>query len=92
MAQAFVSHLAVDPVQPASLIALIQRVMETVAGRGIDFLTLGFGANDPRLALVRSAFRCRKYRSRIYSVRWPDLGAARDGLDGRCLGLEAALL
>jgi hypothetical protein len=92
VAQAFVSHLAVDPKKPAAFITLIQKAMEVVAGQGIEFLTLGFGANDPRLALLRSKFRFRKYLSCIYLVRWRDLGASLDELDERCLGLETALL
>lgn len=92
LAQAFVSHLAVDPRKPEALTTLIQKAKKAVADRGIEFLTLGFGANDPRLAMLRNKFRCREYLSRIYVVRWPDLGASLRELDGRCLGLEVALL
>ncbi|MCC6823168.1 MAG: hypothetical protein IT579_20760 [Verrucomicrobia subdivision 3 bacterium] len=92
LAQAFVSHLAVDPKEPEALTTLILKAREAVADKGIEFLTLGFSANDPRLALLRNKFRSREYLSRIYLVRWPDLGASLDDLDGRCLGLEVALL
>jgi len=92
LAQAFVSHLAVDPRKPEALTTLIQKAKEAGADRGIEFLTLGFGAKDPRLAMLRNKFRCREYLSRIYVVRWPDLGASLRELDGRCLGLEVALL
>lgn len=92
LAQAYVSHLAVAPTNPAALLPLLGKIGATAAGLGIELLTLGFGANDPRLALVRSRFRCRQYRSRIYLVRWPDRGASPGALDGRPLGLEVALL
>jgi hypothetical protein len=92
LAHAFVSHLAVDPEESGALIALIARLRISAAGRGIEFLTLGFAASDPRLASLRSHFRCREYRSRIYVVRWPGLGGSAHELDGRCLGPEVALL
>ena len=92
LAHAFVSHLAVDPEESGALIALIARLRISAAGRGIEFLTLGFAANDPRLASLRNHFRCREYRSRIYVVRWPALGGSAHELDGRCLGPELALL
>lgn len=92
LAHAFVSHLAVDPEESGALIALIARLRKFAAGRGIDFLTLGFAANDSRLASLRRNFRCREYRSRVYVVRWPGLGGSAQELDGRCLGPEVALL
>jgi len=41
---------------------------------------------------VRAKFRCREYHSRIYIVRWPDLGGSAIELDGRVLAPEVALL
>jgi hypothetical protein len=92
LAQAFVSHLAVEPEKPDALIALVAKLRMLVARRRIEFLTLGFAANDPRLTLLRRKFNCREYRSRIYVVRWPGLGGSASELDGRCLGPEVALL
>jgi len=92
LAHAFVSHLAVDPEHPDSLIALVARLRVCAAARGIEFLTLGFGAKDPRLGLLRRKFRCREYHSRIYVVSWPGIGSPASKLDGRCLGPEVALL
>jgi hypothetical protein len=61
--------------------------------RGIDYLTLGFDARDGRLAHLRTVFRPREYRSRLYAVHWDDEGAAlARGLDGRLLAPEVALL
>jgi len=92
LAHAFVSHLAVEPENSDALIALVSKLRMCAAGRRIEFLTLGFAANDPRLILLRRKFDCREYRSRIYVVRWPGLGGSASELDGCCLGPEVALL
>jgi hypothetical protein len=62
------------------------------AQRGIEWLTLGFAANDSRLETIRQRFRCREYRSRLYLVRWPNLGGTAAELDQRILAPEVALL
>jgi hypothetical protein len=92
LAHAFVSHLAVEPENPDALIALVAKLGMFAAERAIEFLTLGFAVNDPRLTLLRRKFNCREYHSRIYVVRWPKLGGSASELDGRCLGPEVALL
>src|SRR5258708_5915116 len=92
LAHSFVSQLAVEPGRPDALIALVAKLRMIATGRGIEFLTLGFAANDPRLAMLRRKFRCREYRSRIYVVRWQGLGGSASELDGRCLGPDVDLL
>jgi hypothetical protein len=92
LAHAFISHLAVEPENPDAFIALVAKLRVFAAGRKIEFLTLGFAANDPRLTLLRRKFNGREYRSRIYVVRWPGLGGSASELDRRCLGPEVALL
>jgi hypothetical protein len=92
LAHAFVSHLAVGQENSDALIALVAKLRMLAAQREIEFLTLGFAANDLRLTLLRHKFNCREYRSRIYVVRWPGLGGSARELDGRCLGPEVALL
>jgi len=92
LANAFVSHLAVAPDKPEALNALIAELRAVAAVRDLELLTLGFAANDPRLATIRGKFRCREYRSRIYVVRWPNLGGSASELDGRVLAPEVALL
>lgn len=62
------------------------------ARRGIKWVTFGFDGRDPRLPLLRRAFRCHVYWSRIYVVRWPGLGRGAAELDGRLLAPEVALL
>ncbi|MDB6064198.1 MAG: hypothetical protein JWR26_406 [Pedosphaera sp.] len=89
VANAFVSHLAV---WPAELAAFVRELRALAAKRRIEFLTMGFAAKDPNLALVRRNFRCREYWSRLYVVRWPDIGGAAGELDGRLLAPEVALL
>jgi hypothetical protein len=92
LAHAFASHLGVEPENPDALVALVVKLLMLAAGRRIEFLTLGFAANDPRLTSLRRKFNCREYRSRIYVVRWLGLGGLARELDGRCLGPEVALL
>jgi len=86
------SHAFVLPGTSSSDPDLIQHLRKTAAQRGIDWLTLGFAANDERLEVVRRHFRCREYRSRLYLVRWPGLGGAATDLDHRILAPEVALL
>jgi hypothetical protein len=92
LAHAFVSHLAIAQGGMEALLELVTKLGALAAERGIEFLTLGFAANDPRLGMLCRKFRCREYRSRIYVVRWPGLGGPARELDGRCLGPEVALL
>ena len=70
----------------------IAAIQSRAAKRKIDFISLGFAANDPRLATVRLRFKSRKYRSRLYVVRWPKMGGAAGQLDGRVLQPELASL
>lgn len=92
LANAFVSHLSVECDDGLSLAGLLGELATVARGRGIELLTMGFAANDPRLQSVCNQFRCRKYHSRIYVVRWPGIGGSARELDGRYLNPEAALL
>jgi hypothetical protein len=92
LSNAFVSHLAAEPNLPELLTGLIAELCGAAARRGIELLTLGFVADDPRLAVLRRNFRCREYHSRLYVVRWPGCGGAARELDGRVLAPEVALL
>ena len=75
-----------------ALVELVASLGRRAAGRGIEWLTLGLAAGDPRLAVVRRRFGGRAYRSRLYIVRWPGLGGSAQELDGRRPGPEVALL
>jgi hypothetical protein len=92
LAHATISHLAMEPAQAGELITLVNVSMARAAERQIEFLTLGFAADDPLLSSVRNHFKRREYRSRLYLVRWPELGGAAGDLDGRILQPELALL
>ena len=92
LSQALVSHVAGSGDDTDSLVELIDQ-LGTAAMRGnIEFLTLGFAANDPRLKAARSKFLCREYRSRLYAVRWAEMGGPAAVLDHRVLQPELALL
>lgn len=89
LSNAFVA--GVPPVNNSLPDWLSGRLDEAQASR-INFLTVGFAANDPRLGIVRRNFRAREYCSRLYIVRWPDCGGALRELDRRILAPEVALL
>jgi len=89
---AFASHLAVRTERPETITAVVNELRALARRRGIGLLTMGFAANDPRLVLLRNHFRSREYLSRLYIVRWPEVGGAACELDGRVLAPEVALL
>jgi hypothetical protein len=94
LAHAFVTHLATRNQDPVilPLLNMIASLCTRAANRGIELLTLGFAAHDPRLATIRRHFRCRAYQSRIYVVSWPGIGGTARDLDERVLAPEVALL
>jgi hypothetical protein len=73
LAHAAVSHLAAPADQPELVAGLIHSLFPIARSKGIEWLTLGFAAADPRLAALGGRFAVREYRSRLYRVRWPDL-------------------
>jgi len=89
---AFITQLVAAPGNSQHLTQLIELLRRTAGHRGIEFLTLGFADDDPRLAVVRSNFRRREYLTRLYLVRWPEFGGAASELDNRLLAPETALL
>jgi len=90
LAHAAVSHLASPADQPEVLADLLRSLFPLARSKGIEWLTLGFAASDPRVTALRRCFTAREYRSRLYRVRWPDLPG--DALDDRLLCPEIALL
>lgn len=89
---AFVSHLFSDPQKPELFMRLITQIRRMAAARKIETITLGFAANDPQLVTLRRNFRAHEYRSRIYIVRWPDVGGTARSLEDGVLAPEVALL
>jgi hypothetical protein len=53
------------------LLTLLEQALQQAATRGLEFLTLGFGAGDWKLDFIRNDYRCREYQTRIYQVSWP---------------------
>lgn len=91
LAQAFVSPLAVAPGYDSALPVLLAALSHEAARRGLSFLTLGFAAADPRLAVVRRHVSARAYLSRLYRVDWPG-ESAEPKLDSRHFGPEVSFL
>jgi hypothetical protein len=92
LAGVFISHMASLPDKPAALIDLVRGLSGVASERRLEFLTLGFAAQDPRLGMIRENLRCREYRSRIYVVHWRGLGGSAAELDDRVLAPEVSLL
>jgi len=92
LASAFVSHLGIGTIEKKQVVELIGNLRTPAYQRGIENLTLGFAANDPRLAEVRNRFSCREYRSQFYVVHWPGIGSKASDLHGRSVAPEVALL
>ena len=92
LANAFISHVAITSAEPETLLGLLEKFRHLAAQRDIGLLTIGFAAEDPRLAILRSRFRAREYHSRLYVVRWPEFGGSADELDERIPAPEVALL
>jgi len=92
LASAFASNLAFDSERSAQFLDLVKVLQRAARQREIEFLTLGFAADDPHLAMVKNAFSGREYRSRLYVVRWPGIGGVAAELDERLVAPEIALL
>ena len=92
LAQAFISHTVVPPDASGTLIGLLSRLRARAAQRGIELLTVGFDANDPRLALLRRNARGREYRSCLYLVSWAETDAVPREPGKPLLAPEVALL
>ncbi|HHY85619.1 MAG TPA: hypothetical protein GYA07_08815 [Verrucomicrobia bacterium] len=92
LANGFISHLACADDKPDRLLDLIRHCRALASQSGLDLVTIGFAANDPRLPLVQRAFRHREYRSRLYVVHWPGIGHGASDLDHRIPAPEVATL
>jgi len=74
LAHGFLSPLAVPLDDQPALRAMVESSLLAAASRRLEYLTLGFAATDPRLAVVRNHFPCREYRNHLFQVRWSDGG------------------
>ncbi len=79
LAHAFLSPFAVEPGVGAPLPDFVAAFFPLAARSGLEFLTLGFQADDARLDLLRRRFRCREFRSRLYRVGLTESAAEPDG-------------
>jgi hypothetical protein len=77
---------------PNTAVALLSNLRSLAAKRGISYISLGLSGNDPRMATIIRTLPCRIYNSRIYLVRWPDIGGAAADLDARLISPELAFL
>jgi hypothetical protein len=91
LAQGFLSPLAIASGCDEMLLPLLSTSLSVARNRGLSFLTLGFAATAPSLAILRRHFRGREYRSRLYRVSLPGCGVDA-ALDGRAVMPEVALL
>lgn len=88
----FLSPLAVPLDDHRALIAIVESSVLAAANRGLEYLTLGFASNDPRLAIIRNHFRCREYRNHLFQVRWPNENSPRITLNENLIFPEVSLL
>ncbi len=64
----YLSHLAVDEDDPASLQALVDAARRAARQRGLGRLALGLTTVHPLRRQLQLPFGCREYRSRLYLV------------------------
>lgn len=92
LAQAYVFNVVVDHQDAETMIALVGELAGLAKQRGVELLTLGFAANDPRLSTIRGRFSCREFHSRIYRVKWDGNTGVELKLNGTAIDPEVALL
>lgn len=71
LSHGLVSPLALAASGEAMLPDFLRALVALAAQVGLEYVTLGFAADDPRLELVRKNFASRSYPSRLYRVTWP---------------------
>ncbi len=92
LAQAYLSHLAVDGDDPVIFARLLLAVLAEGGRRGLAYVVAGFAESHPLLAVARRLRRAREYASLLHVVHWEEGRAAVEGLDGRVPHVEVALL
>ncbi len=89
---AFLSHVAVEPDDEPTLVALIGHACREALERKLDYVMLAFAERNPLAEVIRKRFPCHNYVSMIYVVYWEDGAAAVNQLDGRIPHPEVAIL
>jgi hypothetical protein len=87
---AFVTHL-VAPIAGNAASNLIDALMQTAHGLRVSTLAIGLDSRDPRADQIMGDFRPHVYRTRLYTVNWPNI-MGDVALDGRLFYPEIALL
>lgn len=73
------------------ILPLIRIAQKVAHDRGLDWIVVGFCDHDPRLGPLISTLNCRRYRSTLYRVSWPDDPRGPE-LDDRAIAPEVGLL
>lgn len=89
---AFLSHVAVEPDDEDTMVALIGHGCREAVKRGLDYVMLAFAERNPLADMIRKHFPCHNYVSVIYVVYWEDGAAAASSLDDRIPHPEVAIL
>ncbi|RLE19989.1 MAG: hypothetical protein DRJ61_09695 [Acidobacteria bacterium] len=92
VSHASLSFAAMDPRDSQGFVECVEALRHLAAERGLDYLSLGLAAADPRVGVLRRRSRHREYRSRIYVVSWPEMGGSLSRLDDRLVCPELAWL
>ena len=89
---AFLSHMAVAPDDPDTLVALIREACCHALERGLDYVMIAVAERNPLSAVIRKRFPCHSYVSMVYVVYWDDGESEASKLDGRLPHPEMAIL
>ena len=87
-----ISHIATPTGRPELIVPLANALNKPARALGVNSIGVGFDARDPRLAIARSAFGGREYRTMLDAVHWEVGREAAAALDDRLCQPEVALL
>jgi len=88
----FLSHVAVDPDDEQTLLALVGNACQEALARGLDYVMIAFAERNPLANMIRKQFPCHEYVSMIYVVYWEDGEVAASQFDNRIPHPEVAIL
>lgn len=82
LAHAFLSPLSFASGSERMLPDFVEACFSAASEAGLEFLTLALPTTDGRLAELRRRFSTRTWRSRLYSVAWPDRSSMSISTEG----------
>lgn len=88
----FLSHLATDPDDEETLVAMLAQACRDAMHRGLDYLMIATAVRDPACATIRSRFKCHSFDSMLYLSYWDDGKDAAAVVDDRIARPEMAIL